>query len=120
MIEVQKALLAYFGKFGTCYMFNNVPKKAQLPYITIRPMGGDFGYSSPVEIILYSTSSSYQEVLDMEQAISKGIASTGSVLKTIGGGLVVYKASPFSQYMPTERQEDKNIRLLIECRQYTV
>lgn len=90
----------FWNGFGLkAYDENSVPDKTPFPYITYEVSTDTFGNMVAQTASLWYRSSSWSEITEKEQQISKFITRGGKILEYDDGALWIQRASPWAQRM---------------------
>lgn len=111
MDKVQR-LHNFWSGFGIpAYDANDVPVKAQLPYITYDVSTDDFGNQRILNASLWYRSTRWDEITQKAQQIADTITRGGLMLKYDNGAIWLRRGNPWAQRMGDP--SDSMIRLIV-------
>lgn len=96
-MDAEQAIHSFWSSFGIpAYGENSVPDNAQLPYITYSVGYDSFDYSVSMSASIWDRTTSWAGLTSLAHEISDSIGKS-KVVATNGGGIVIYRGSPFYQ-----------------------
>lgn len=104
----------FWSGFGwKAYNNYSVPEQNRLPdrYIVYEASTDDFGTEIAQTASLYCRSTSWEDIVAMEELIAKTIGRGGILCNYDGGAFWVRKASPWSQRL--DEPSDDSMRLIV-------
>ncbi len=110
--EYSKVLYSFFNSIMPSFLQGNVPDNTQFPYLTY-----SFSYVSnleetPIQIQIYSKSSSYRELNEKIDLIDNKIGD-GIIIPCNDGTLWIKKGDPFVQIIEGEEKAIRQAYLLL-------
>lgn len=99
-MNTAQAIHNFWSSFGLpAYDQYSVPQVAQMPYITYSVSEADFNTPALLTASLWYRSPSWEQITLKSYEISRTLSSGGKVIRADGGGMWIYKGTPFSQRM---------------------
>lgn len=110
MTETARALQDFFGSFGlSAFVEFDVPKKAELPYITYQLVEPNWRDSATLYARAWYRSKSFVDINAKVDQIKRAVGE-GIPLSTESGVIWLFKGNPFAQNMPM--QGDPTLRVI--------
>ena len=115
-----QAIQQFWSGFGLpAYDQHTVPQGAQMPYITYSVSESDFDRRISQTASIWYRSSSWEEVTLKSYEIAKKIKLGGVAVQVDGGGMWIYRGSPFSQRMSDTDDTVRRIALNVTVEYFT-
>lgn len=110
-----QAIYNFWSSFGIpAYEENSVPDEAQLPYITYEFISDSIGQEVLLTASIWERSTSWTSINARTETIAQTLAG-GKTLKCDGGGIILWKGSPFAQ-RTTDDTDAEVKRILLQVR----
>ena len=111
LIKLAEGYNKFFNTFLPAYIIDSVPHDAQLPYLTYTYQYEADYVDAPLQVRLWSKSTSFSEVLTIAEQI-KGEIQNGILYKIDDDSTVWIKpGTPFMQIVPDEDLSIKTVYL---------
>lgn len=115
MTTKAQAIYNFWASFGLpAYEENSVPDEATLPYITYEYASDSIGSEVLLTASIWERSTSWTYLNTLEEQISERLAGS-KTLKCDGGGIILWRGTPFAQRMSDETSKDVK-RILLQVR----
>lgn len=94
-----QAIYNFWASFGIpAYEENSVPDEAQLPYITYEYISDSIGNNVLLTASIWERSTSWTGINARAEEIAERLAGS-KTLRCDGGGIILWKGTPFAQRM---------------------
>lgn len=115
-----QAIHSFWSSFGLpAYDQYTVPDGARMPYITYSVSEGDFNTKVSLSASLWYRTPSWEQITLKSHEISRVIGMGGKAILVDGGGMWIYRGSPFSQRMSDTDDTVRRIVLNITAEFFT-
>lgn len=108
MTDIARALYTFWSGFEIpAYIEDAVPSSAELPYLTYTLT--DSGWDQPTshQVRVWYKGASYVDISSKVDEILAAVKSTGVVLRTENGCVVIRPSNPLVQYQPMDESDLK-------------
>jgi len=119
-MNTAQAIHSFWSSFGLpAYDQYTVPLEAQMPYITYSVSENAFNVPTAMSASIWYRSPSWEKITLKSYEIARTLSAGGKVIRVDGGGMWIYKGTPFSQRMSDTDDTVRRIVLNITVEYFT-
>ncbi len=111
--EYSKVLYSFFNSIMPSFLQGNVPNNTQFPYLVYNLAYVSSLEQTPIQVQIYSKSSSYRELNEKIDLIEQKVGD-GIIIPYGNGTLWVKKGDPFAQIVESEEKAIRQAYILLQ------